>query len=80
MKQNPNTNAAGLGGALGVVAAWLLGHYHVAVSAEQGAALSTVCATAILYVGRDGLRGIFRAVWRGSKQTPPPPPPPAPGA
>ena len=81
MMSNPNTNAGTLGGALGVLVTWLLGHYHVALSAEDGGAISTGLAALVLYIGRDGIRGIFRNLWRGKQQQPPAPPaPPAPGA
>lgn len=73
MMQNPNTNAGALAGAFGVLVTWLLGHYHVALSAEDGAAISTGLAALVLYIGRDGIRGIFRTIWRG-KQPPPQPP------
>lgn len=76
MMSNPNTNAGALAGALGVLVTWLLGHYHVDLSAEDGAAISTGLAALVLYVGRDGIRGIFRTIWRGNKQTTPPPPGP----
>ena len=73
MRTNPNTNAGAIGGALGVLVTWLLGHYHVTLSAEDGAAISTGIAALILYIGRDGLRGLFHDIWRGNK-TPPTPP------
>lgn len=79
MMTNPNTNAGAIGGALGVLTAWLLGHYHVALNAEDGAAISTGVAALVLYVGRDGLRGVFGNLWRG-RQTPPTPPPAPPSA
>ena len=75
MIQNPNTNAAAIGGALGVLCSWLLGHYHVALSAEDGSAISTGLAAIVLYIGRDGIRGVFRNLWRGKPQPPAPPPP-----
>jgi hypothetical protein len=77
MMSNPNTNAGAIGGALGVLVSWLLGHYKVALSAEDGAAISTGLAALVLYIGRDGLRGVFRNLWRGRQQPPPPPPPQA---
>lgn len=76
MLNNPNTNAGAVGGALGVLVSWLLGRYHVGLSAEDGAAISTGLAALVLYIGRDGLRGVFRNLWRG-RQTPPAPPPAA---
>lgn len=80
MKTNPNTNAGGIGGAIGVAITWLLGHYHVALSPEAGAAIATGTAALVLYIGRDGLGGVFRILWRGTarKKSPPPPPPPPP--
>lgn len=76
MRTNPNTNAGAIGGALGVLVSWLLGHYHIDLSAEDGAAISTVLAAFLLYVGRDGLRGLFRDLWRGKPAPSPPPPQP----
>ena len=73
MNANPNTNGAALGGAIGVLVAWLLGRYHVTLSAEDGAAISTGVAALVLYIGRDGLRGFGRRLWRGSKPPPTPP-------
>ena len=78
MLSNPNTNAGAIGGALGVLVSWLLGHYHVDLSAEDGAAISTGIAALLLYIGRDGLRGIFRTLWRGRQAPPSPPPAPPP--
>jgi len=79
MLSNPNTNAGAIGGALGVLVSWLLGHYHVDLSAEDGAAISTGIAALVLYIGRDGIRGMFRTLWRGRPIPPPTPPPPPPG-
>ena len=76
MMTNPNTNAGAIGGALGVLVSWLLGRYHVDLSAEDGAAIATGIAALVLYIGRDGIRGVFRSLWRG-KQTPPAAPPTA---
>lgn len=69
---NPNTNAAGIGGSLGILITWLLGHFGIDVNAEQGAAISTAVAALVLYIGRDGIRGVFRNLWRGKKTDSPP--------
>ena len=74
MRTNPNASVGGATGALGVLVTWLLGHYHVSLSAEDGAAIATGCATVALWVGKDGVRGILRTVWRGKHDPPLTPP------
>lgn len=67
VKENPNAAAAagsGVGG--GVVVVWLLGLAGVTVSAVTGAAIAGACATVFLFIGRRGIRGVARMVWRGS--------------
>jgi hypothetical protein len=49
---NPNAEVAVYTGALTVLIAWLLGHFGVDVSAEVGAALTTVLTGGVLLVGR----------------------------
>ncbi len=79
MQTNPNTNASALAGALGVLVTWLIGHFQVAdLSAEDGATISTALAVIVLYIGREGLRGIFSGLWRGNKGTTSANPPPTP--
>ncbi len=63
-RRNPNAAAGAVGGAAGVLIAWLLSLW-VDITPEGGAALSTVIAAAVLFVGRNGLVGLWRMVWRG---------------
>lgn len=66
--QHPNaTTAAGTGG-LAVFVVWLLGHFHVALSAEDGAIVAGVVATVVLFVGRNGLVGLWNLIKHGNNQ------------
>lgn len=49
---NPNAEVAVYTGATTVLIAWLLGHFGVDVSAEVGAAMTTVLTGLLLLVGR----------------------------
>lgn len=49
---NPNAEVAVYTGAGTVLIAWLLGHFGVDVSAEVGAALTTVLTGLVLFAGR----------------------------
>jgi hypothetical protein len=59
--------AAGGGGAAVIVL--LLAHrvWHVELSAEEGAAIAVAVASGLLYLGRNGVRGIVRIVYRGQQ-------------
>ena len=62
---NPNAAVAGGGTSLSVLVVWLLGHFHVALSAEDGAVIAGALATVVLFVGREGIKGAWRRVWGG---------------
>lgn len=67
-RNNPNALAAagsGIGG--GTIVVWLLGLAGLSITPVAGAAIAGVCATVFLFVGRKGLRGIARIIWRGSE-------------
>jgi hypothetical protein len=65
---HPNASAAAGGSGLAVIVlltarlAW-----HLELTAEQGAAIAGVLATAVLFVGHNGVRGIARILWRGDR-------------
>lgn len=61
--------AGGATGA-GVLVVWLLGHFGVDVSAEAGVAIGGGTIAVLLFVGHNGLRGVWRRVLYGD---PPPP-------
>lgn len=69
MKQHPNMLASGGAGTIGVLVAWALGRFHIAISAEEGAAISLGITTVVLFVGRRGLKNTLLQIWNG----PPPP-------
>ena len=62
---NPNAAVAGGGTSLSVLVVWLLGHFHVALSAEDGAVIAGALATVVLFIGREGIKGAWRRVWGG---------------
>ena len=67
MSSNPNAFAA----ALTAFFVWALGrlaaHYGlVDVTADRIAAAAGACTFAVLWIGRDGLRGAVRRLWEGA--------------
>lgn len=65
MKNHPNATVAATSGGVGVIIVWLLSLAGVHMPAEVGAAVSTIAATVALLIGRRGIRGIARIIWRG---------------
>lgn len=63
--EHPNAKAAGSTTGAGVLVVWLLGYFGVDLSAEAGAVIAGGAATVVLAVGRRGIRGALRALWRG---------------
>lgn len=62
---HPNAAAAGTSSGLTVLVVWLLSLAGVDVSPEVAAALAGAVATVVLLIGRDGIGGVARIVWRG---------------
>jgi hypothetical protein len=65
--KNPNAAVAAGGTSLSVFVVWLLGHFHVSLSAEDGAVIAGAAASVVLFVGRNGLKGLWAKVWNGEK-------------
>ena len=65
---HPNATVGASGTGLGVLVVWFLGNVwpHAAISAEAGVAVTGAVVTVALFIGRRGLRGIGRMIWRGS--------------
>lgn len=64
--KNPNAvigGSSGVGG--GVVVVYALTLVGIDVDPMVGAAIAGVISAVVLYVGREGVRGLFRLVWRG---------------
>lgn len=70
MKNHPNATLAGSTIGPGVVIVWLLGHFGVDVSAEVGTVIGGAAAAGLLFIGRNGIRGAWQRLWRGSSSTP----------
>ncbi len=62
---HPNATAAGGTGGVALLAVWLAGHFGINLSAEEGAGLSGALSVIVLAVGRDGVAGLARRLWRG---------------
>lgn len=72
MSRHPNATVALVAGSgLGSITAWVLALAGAPVPPEVAAAIAGGIAAFGLMVGRDGLRGVARAVWYG-KSAPPP--------
>jgi len=63
--KHPNAAAAAGGSGLSVFVVWLLGHFHIDLSAEDGAIVAGAVASIVLYIGRNGVKGVWRRVWDG---------------
>ena len=63
--KHPNAAVAAGGSGLSVFVVWLLGHLHVALSAEDGAVVAGAVASVALFVGRNGLKGVWKRLWGG---------------
>jgi hypothetical protein len=65
---NPNAVAALFAGAVVTGVQWLVARYaHVAVSKYWSDVLTAGVTTAVLFIGRDGLKGALSRVWGGAK-------------
>lgn len=64
--KNPNAAVAGGGSGLSVLVVWLAGNvFHWSLSAEDGALLAGAVATVVLFIGREGIKGVWRKLWSG---------------
>jgi len=64
------TAAAGGTTGLATVLVWLLGRFHVSLSAEDGAIIAGGLSTIVLFVWHYGVRNIVRHVWGGDSHKP----------
>lgn len=65
MRTHPNTIAAGSTGTLGILLAWLLEQLGLDVPTAVAAAIPVVLIAIVLFIGRRGIAGIARLLWRG---------------
>jgi hypothetical protein len=66
------STAKGTGAAVGTTGiataiVWLLGRFHVSLSAEEGALIAGGLTTVGLFVWHYGIRNIVEHLWRGPK-------------
>ena len=69
---NPNATVAGGTSAVGVAVVWFLGNIwpKVSISAELGAAIAGGASTILLYIGREGVAGLWRRIIHGNASPP----------
>jgi hypothetical protein len=65
MKKHPNATVAGGLGGVAALVAWLAELEHVAMPAPVAVLAAGILTTVVLAIGRDGVRGIARRLWRG---------------
>lgn len=65
--KHPNAAVAAGGSSLSAIVVWLLGHFHVALSAEDGAIVAGAVSAVVLFIGREGIRGVWRRIWGGEQ-------------
>lgn len=63
---HPNAIAGGVSGVGGgVFVVYLLHQFGYEVDPMLGAVIAGALSTVVLFVGRNGLRGALRAIWKG---------------
>lgn len=66
-RRYPNATLAGGAGAFGTCVVWTSTNVaRLPMDAAVGAAFATVFSSAALVIGRRGLKGVLRAMWRGN--------------
>lgn len=65
-QENPNAAVAGSTTGAGIGVVWLLGYAGVDLTPELGALIAGGATTAALFLGRHGIRGFLRMIWRGN--------------
>jgi hypothetical protein len=68
MNAQPNATAATGSTGVGLFLVWLLGHLGVDMGAEVAVVIAGGLTAIVLLIGRDGLSGIARTVWRGKSK------------
>jgi hypothetical protein len=68
VKEHKNATVGGGSGAVGgLLAVTVVGWLGFAVSAQEGVLIAGAVTFVVLLVGRKGIRGIVRMVWRGNE-------------
>lgn len=64
--KNPNAGVAVGSTFPALFVVWLAGHFGIDLSAEAGVVCGGALVAAVLFIGRRGLVGVVRIVWRGN--------------
>jgi hypothetical protein len=64
MESHPNTTAAGVAGAIAVIAVAVIGAF-VVLSPVVASAATTVVIAAVLFIGAKGFKGLKDRIWSG---------------
>jgi hypothetical protein len=62
---HPNSTVAAGGAGAGALVIWAASRFGVTLTAYEGIAVASGLSTAALLVGRDGIKGLARVVWKG---------------
>lgn len=65
IQNNPNATVAVGTGVLGILTVWLVGVAGVNMPPEVSAVIPVALTTTVLFIGRRGLRGFLKLLWRG---------------
>lgn len=66
--KHPNAAVAVGGTSLSTFIVWLLGHFHVSLSAEDGSVIAGGLAAIVLFIGRNGIKGAWDRIWNGGEK------------
>ena len=67
IRRHPNAMTAGVSGVgVGTLIVWALGHWGISMDAEVAAVIAGMVSSVALLIGKAGLRGLARLIWRGS--------------
>lgn len=67
---HPNASTAAGTGGLAVFVVWLFGNvFHWSLSAEDGAVIAGAVATVVLFIGKNGMVGLWNLIKHGNNPT-----------
>lgn len=67
VRHHPNASLAAASGSLSGAIVWALSLWGVTLTAYDGIYVATAVITATLAIGRRGIRGLARTLWRGTE-------------
>lgn len=74
--KHPNATVAGGSTGAGALIVLILSKLHITLTAYEGLLIAGGIGTIILFIGRNGISGVWHTVWRGNKPAVPPAAPP----